>query len=70
MAISPKDVLNKNKNLNKRVEVEKINLENVTIDDLKFNGKNYDEFINLQSLHYMHQKSGMLIYFQAMTVNL
>ena len=50
MAISPKDVLNKNKNLNKRVEVEKINLENVTIDDLKFNGKNYDEFINLQSL--------------------
>ena len=50
MSISPKDVLNKNKNLNKRVEVEKINLENVTIDDLKFNGKNYDEFINLQSL--------------------
>jgi 3-hexulose-6-phosphate synthase len=50
MSISPKDILNKNKNLNKRVEVEKINLENVTIDDLKFNGKNYDEFINLQSL--------------------
>lgn len=50
MSISPKDVLNKNKNLNKRVNVDKINLENVTIDDLKFNGKNYDNYINLVSL--------------------
>ena len=50
MSISPKDVLNKNKNLNKRVEVDKINLENVTIDDLRFNGKNYNEYINLLSL--------------------
>ena len=50
MSISPKDVLNKNKSLNKRVNVDKINLENVTIDDLRFNGKNYDEYINLQSL--------------------
>ena len=50
MSISPKDVLNKNKSLNKRVDVDKINLENVTIDDLRFNGKNYDAYINLQSL--------------------
>lgn len=50
MSISPKDVLNKNKSLNKRVKVDKINLENVTIDDLRFNGKNYDEYVNLQSL--------------------
>jgi len=50
MSISPKDVLNKNKNLNKRIDVEKINLENVTIDDLRFNGKNYDNYINLYSL--------------------
>ena len=50
MTISPKDVLNKNKNLNKRVEISKINLENVTIDDLKYNGHNYDEYINLMSL--------------------
>ena len=50
MAINPKDVLNKNKNLNKRVEISKINLENVTIDDLKYNGHNYDEYINLMSL--------------------
>lgn len=50
MSISAKDVLNKNKSLNKRVDVDKINLENVTIDDLRFNGKNYNEYINLQSL--------------------
>lgn len=50
MSISPKDVLNKNKSLNKRIAVDKVNLENVTIDDLRFNGKNYDEYINLQSL--------------------
>ena len=50
MSISPKDVLNNNKNLNKRIDVDKINLENVTIDDLRFNGKNYEKYINLQSL--------------------
>ena len=50
MAISPSDVLNKNKNLNKRVNIDKINLDDVTIDDLKFNGKNYDNHINLMSL--------------------
>jgi len=50
MSISPKDVLNKNKNLNKRVGINKINLDNVSIKDLKFNGKNYDEYINLMSL--------------------
>jgi 3-hexulose-6-phosphate synthase len=50
MSLSPKDVLNRNKNLNKRIDVEKINLDNVTVDDLKFNGNNYDEYVNLQSL--------------------
>ena len=50
MTVSPKDILNKNKNLNKRIDVNKINLENISIDDLKFNGKNYDEYINLMSL--------------------
>lgn len=50
MSISPKDVLKKNKNLNKRIDVEKINLEDISIDDLKFSGKNYDKFINLVSL--------------------
>lgn len=50
MSISPKDVLNKNKNLNKRINVDKINLDNVTIDDLRYNGKNYEEYVNLMSL--------------------
>ena len=50
MAISPSDVLNKNKNLKKRVDIDKINLDDVTIDDLKFNGNNYDNYINLMSL--------------------
>ena len=50
MSISPSDVLNKNRNLNKRVDVNKIKLDDVTIEDLKFNGKNYEEYINLQSL--------------------
>ena len=50
MSISPKDVLNKNKNLNKRIDVEDINLNEVSVDDLKFNGKNYDKHINLISL--------------------
>ena len=50
MSISPNDVLNKNKNLNKRIDVGKINVDNVTVDDLKFSGKNYDEYINLHSL--------------------
>ena len=50
MSISPKDILNKNKNLNKRIDVGKINLDGVDVDDLKFNGKNYDKHINLISL--------------------
>ena len=50
MSVTPKNVLNKNKNLDKRVNVEHINLDNVTVDDLKFNGDNYKEHINLLSL--------------------
>ncbi|WP_298523792.1 RraA family protein [uncultured Methanobrevibacter sp.] len=50
MSINPKNVLNKNKNLNKRVDVDKINLDGVDITDLKFNGKNYTKHINLISL--------------------
>lgn len=50
MTISPKDILNINKNLNKRIEIEKINLDDVTVDDLRFNGENYDRYVNLYSL--------------------
>ena len=50
MSISPKDILNINKNLNKRVKVNEINLNDVSIDDLKFNGDNYKNYIHLISL--------------------
>ena len=50
MSITPKDLLNKNKNLKKRVDVSKISLDNVSVDDLKYNGKNYAKYINLMSL--------------------
>ena len=50
MSISPKDILNQNNNLNKRIDIDKINLNNVSVDDLRYNGKNYDEYINLMSL--------------------
>ena len=50
MSVTPSDVLNKNKNLDKRINVEDIDLKNVTVDDLKFNGDNYKEHINLCSL--------------------
>ena len=50
MSISPKDILNINKNLDKRIEIEKVNLDDVTVDDLRFNGENYDRYVNLYSL--------------------
>ncbi|MBQ6511219.1 RraA family protein [Methanobrevibacter sp.] len=50
MSVTPKDILNKNKNLEKRVKVEDIDLNNVTVDDLTFSGNNYKEHINLLSL--------------------
>ena len=50
MSVSPKVLLNKNKNLNKRLDIGKINLNNVSIDDLRFNGNNYERYINLMSL--------------------
>ncbi|WP_405294310.1 RraA family protein [Methanobrevibacter sp.] len=50
MSVSPKNLINKNKNLNKRLDINKINLDNVSIDDLSYNGKNYGKYINLMSL--------------------
>ena len=40
MAVTPNDILHK-KNLNKRVDVTDIDLDNVSIEDLKYNGDNY-----------------------------
>lgn len=50
MSVSPKNLINKNKNLNRRLDINKINLNNVSIDDLSYNGKNYGKYINLMSL--------------------
>ena len=49
MSIKPQDLLRKKKDLTKIKEFEDISLENTTIDDLVFNGKNYGAFVNLNS---------------------
>lgn len=49
MSIKPQDLLHNKKDLTKIKEFEDISLENITIEDLTFNGKNYNEFINLNS---------------------
>ncbi|WP_296887239.1 RraA family protein [uncultured Methanobrevibacter sp.] len=49
MSIKPQDLLHNKKDLTKIKEFKDISLENITIEDLTFNGKNYDEFINLNS---------------------
>lgn len=50
MSVSPRKILNKNKNLNKRVDIEDIVIENISVDDLDYSGDNYNKFIHLQSL--------------------
>lgn len=50
MSITPSDILNKNKNLKKRVDIGNIDVSDVSVSDLQFNGKNYERHINLISL--------------------
>ncbi|WP_220607845.1 RraA family protein [Methanobrevibacter oralis] len=50
MSITPNDILKRKKDLNKHLKIKDINLNNISIDDLKFNGNNYDEYIALKSL--------------------
>lgn len=59
MSIRPQDLLHNKKDLSKIKEFEDISLENITIDDLIFNGKNYDAFINLNS--FLNQVSSCQI---------
>ena len=59
MSIKPQDLLRSKKDLNKIKEFEDISLENISIDDLTFNGKNYDAFINLNS--FLNQVSSCQI---------
>ena len=50
MSVNPKNMLNKSKNLNKRVDIDEICLDGVTVDDLKFRGDNYKQYIDLHPL--------------------
>lgn len=59
MSIRPQDLLHNKKDLSKIKKFEDISLENITIDDLIFNGKNYDAFINLNS--FLNQVSSCQI---------
>ena len=49
MSIRPQDLLNNKKNLEKKVKFEDISLNNISIDDLSYNGDNYNQYINLRS---------------------
>ena len=49
MSIKPRDLLNNKKDLEKKVKFENISLKNISIDDLTYNGNNYNQYINLNS---------------------
>ena len=49
MSIKPRDLLNNKKDLEKKVKFENISLNNISIDDLTYNGNNYNQYINLNS---------------------
>ncbi len=49
MSIRPQDLLNNKKDLEKKVKFEDISLNNISIDDLSYNGDNYNQYINLNS---------------------
>lgn len=50
MSITPKDLLHNKKDLNKNIAVDDINLSGISINDLVYDGKNYQNYINLKSL--------------------
>ena len=50
MSVTPSDLLHNKKDLNKKIDVEDIDLSEISIEDLVFNKKNYKNYINLKSL--------------------
>lgn len=50
--ISPRSLLNKNKNYNKSISIENLKLDDISIKDLKLSSdeSNFDRYINLRSL--------------------
>ena len=49
MSVRPQDLLKNKKDLEKKVKFEDISLNNISIDDLSYNGDNYNQYINLNS---------------------
>lgn len=47
MSVTPSDLLHNKKDLNKKIDVEDIDLSEISIEDLVFNKKNYKNYINL-----------------------
>ena len=45
MSITPRDLINNKKNSDKILAFNDICLDDVSIDDLSFNGDNYDNYI-------------------------
>ncbi len=50
MAVTPHDLLNNKKDLDKKINVADIDLSEISIDDLIYDKKNYINYINLKSL--------------------
>ena len=50
MSVNPKNLLHNKKDLTKKIDVDKIDLTNVSIEDLTFNKNNYHDYIHLKSL--------------------
>lgn len=50
MSITPKDLLNNKKDLNKKIDVLDIDLSEISIEDLVYDKSNYKNYIHLKSL--------------------
>ena len=56
MSVTPSDLLHNKKDLNKKIDVEDIDLSEISIEDLVFNKKNYKNYINSIIFYSSKQK--------------
>ena len=47
MSVTPSDLLHNKKDLNKKIDVEDIDLSEISIEDLVFNKKNYKNYCKI-----------------------